>query len=100
IHQKKMPVTIAILIDPGSYPPVAEGQERIRNRVLEYNVLSDQYARFLLDEILPEVGQSYNLTADPNQRAICGSSSGGVSAWTVAWLRPDAFRKVLSQVGT
>jgi enterochelin esterase family protein len=54
----------------------------------------------LLEEILPEVGKQYRLTDDPDGRAICGISSGGICAWTVAWERPDAFRKVLSHVGS
>jgi len=49
---------------------------------------------------LPEVGKSHRLTDDPRHRAICGISSGGICAWTVAWERPDAFRKVLSHVGS
>ena len=65
-----------------------------------YDTLSDRYARFLLDEILPEVAREYNLTADPDCRAICGCSSGGICSFTVAWHRPDAFRKVLSHVGS
>ena len=40
------------------------------------------------------------MTDDPNERAICGISSGGICSWTVAWERPDAFRKVLSHVGS
>src|SRR6185436_17995047 len=73
---------------------------RANNRSVEYDTLSDQYARFLIDEILPEVGKSVKLTDDPDGRAIGGSSSGGICAWTVAWERPDAFRKVLSHVGS
>jgi len=46
------------------------------------------------------VGKSYTLTDDPNGRAIGGISSGGICSWTVAWQRPDAFRKVLSHVGS
>jgi enterochelin esterase family protein len=46
------------------------------------------------------VSKSYKLTDNPDQRAICGISSGGICAWTVAWERPDAFRKVLSHVGS
>ena len=53
-----------------------------------------------MEEILPEVGKKYNLTKDPAGRAICGMSSGGICAFTVAWERPDAFRKVLSQIGS
>jgi enterochelin esterase-like enzyme len=70
------------------------------NRSFEYDTLSDQYARFLLEEILPEVGERWRLTADPDQRAICGASSGGICAFTVAWQRPDAFRKVMSHIGS
>ena len=54
----------------------------------------------VLDEILPAVGEELRLTDDPQQRAICGISSGGICAWTVAWERPDAFRRVLSHVGS
>ncbi len=104
IHRKEMPVTIGILIDPGhkkdELPDKPGWRPRPENRSFEYDTLSDQYARFLLEEILPEVGKEYKLTDDPNQRAICGISSGGICAWTVAWERPDAFRKVLSHVGS
>jgi enterochelin esterase-like enzyme len=90
IHNREMPVTIGIFINPG----------QPNNRSFEYDTLSDQYARFLLEEILPEVGRKYKLTDDPDCRAICGISSGGICAFTVAWQRPDAFRKVLSHVGS
>ena len=103
IHAGEMPVTIGIFIDPGHKGELTGPRgwrPRPSNRSFEYDTLSDQYARFLLDEILPEVGKSYNLTDDPDQRAICGISSGGICAWTVAWERPDAFRKVLSHVGS
>ncbi len=100
IHRGDMPVTIGIFLNPGNVPasdPSAKGRS---NRSFEYDTLSDQYARFLLEEILPEVSKTYKLTDDPNQRAICGISSGGICAFTVAWERPDAFRKVLSHVGS
>ncbi len=100
IHQGKLPVTIGIFINPGHFPPVAEGKPLISNRSFEYDTLSDQYVRFLLEEILPAVGEKYKLTTDPNCRAICGASSGGICSFTVAWQRPDAFRKVLSHVGS
>src|SRR6202023_764232 len=70
------------------------------NRSFEYDTLSDQYARFLEKEILAEVGKSYNLTKEASGRAICGISSGGICAFTVAWERPDLFSKVLSHVGS
>lgn len=104
IHRGEIPVMIGIFIDPGHKKeklPVKPGwRPRPENRSFEYDTLSNQYARFLLDEILPRVGKDYKLTKDPAQRAICGISSGGICAWTVAWERPDAFRKVLSHVGS
>jgi enterochelin esterase-like enzyme len=62
--------------------------------------LSADYATFLIDEILPLIGKDYNLTKDPEKRAICGASSGGICAWTVAWQRADSFRKVVSSIGS
>jgi enterochelin esterase-like enzyme len=101
IHKGEMPVTIGIFINPGRLvDPPPEDPKKGSNRSFEYDTLSDQYARFLLEEILPEVGKHYKLTEDPECRAICGISSGGICAFTVAWQRPDAFRKVLSHVGS
>ncbi|MCA9214243.1 MAG: esterase family protein [Planctomycetales bacterium] len=104
IHKGDLPPIIAIFIDPGhkkdALPEKPGWRPTPENRSFEYDTLSDQYAQFLLQEVLPEVGKQYNLTDDPNQRAICGISSGGICAWTVAWERPDAFRKVLSHVGS
>jgi enterochelin esterase-like enzyme len=99
IHKKEMPVTIGIFINPGVIP-AKEGKKEYRNRSFEYDTLSDQYARFLEKEILPEVAKDYNLTSDASGRAICGISSGGICAFTVAWQRPDLFSKVLSHVGS
>ena len=109
IHQKAMPVTIGVFVNPGNdpkkNPPPKAGEKRDRpfrpsNRSVEYDTVSDAYATFLLNEILPEVAKQYKITDDPNGRAICGNSSGGICAFTVAWHRPDAFRKVVSHVGS
>ncbi len=104
IADGSMPVTIGIFIDPGhtseTLPEKRGWEPAPRNRSFEYDTLSDQYSKFLLEEILPEVGKSYQLTDNPELRAICGISSGGICAFTVAWERPDAFRKVLSHVGS
>jgi enterochelin esterase-like enzyme len=101
IHKKQMPVTIGVFINPGhdgkSKP---QSPWRVTNRSFEYDTLSDQYSRFLLEEILPEVEKSYKLTKDPEGRAICGASSGGICSFTVAWERPNEFRKVLSTIGS
>lgn len=109
IHKKEMPVTIGIFIRPGTKPlkPGEVAPKRAdgkaappSNRSFEYDSLGDQYARFLLDEILPEVGKKLNLSKDPDQRCIAGSSSGGICAWTVCWERPNEFRKCFTTVGS
>lgn len=100
IHAGDMPVTIGIFINPGEFPPKKEGEKPGRNRSFEYDTLSSDYARFLIDEIIPEVGKTYRLTDNPEGRAICGASSGGICAWTAAWERPDYFRKVSSHIGS
>ncbi len=93
IARKEMPVTIGIFINPGRLPKGS-------NRSFEYDTLSDQYARFLEAEILPEVARDHNLRKDAEGRAIGGISSGGICAFTAAWERPDLFSKVLSHVGS
>lgn len=101
IHAGEIPPIIAIFINPGHMgDELPKEPWKSSNRSVEYDTLSDVYARFLLEEILPEVGKTLNLTTDPDQRAICGMSSGGICAWTVAWQRPEAFRKVISQIGS
>src|SRR5258706_638843 len=101
IRKKEMPVTIGIFINPGQNgDKLPDNPWQGNNRSFEYDTLSDQYAKFLLEEILPEVGKQYKLTDDPKMRAICGMSSGGICSFTVAWQRPEAFGKVLSQIGS
>jgi enterochelin esterase-like enzyme len=94
IAGREMPVTVGVFINPGLFP------DRRPNRSFEYDTLSDQYARFLLEEILPEVEKTTKLRHDAAGRAIAGISSGGICAWTAAWERPDQFGKVLSWVGS
>jgi enterochelin esterase family protein len=97
-----MPATIGVFLNPGVIPASEPGGKPRPNRSIEYDSLGDQYARFLIDEALPGLAEKHDLkiTDDPDQRAICGISSGGICAWTVAWERPDSFRKVLSHIGS
>jgi enterochelin esterase family protein len=94
IHKGEMPVTVGVFINPGVF---ADGK---RNRSVEYDTLSADYARFVIEEILPAVEKTAKLRKDPESRAIAGLSSGAICAFTVAWERPDQFRKVLSWIGT
>jgi enterochelin esterase-like enzyme len=101
IHQKQIPVTIGLFINPGhNSSTIPENVFRSSNRLSEYDELSDRYVSFLIDELVPELEKKYNLAHDPKMRAICGLSSGGICAFTAAWMRPDYFHKVLSHIGS
>ncbi len=101
IHQKAMPVTIGLFINPGhNNKDLPENPFRSSNRLSEYDELSDRYVSFLVDELIPELAKKYTLANDPKMRAICGLSSGGICAFTAAWQRPDYFHKVLSHIGS
>jgi len=103
IHKQDIPVTIGVFITPGhrgdAYPDDL-GTKNPNHRAAEYDSLSDAYARFLIEELLPEVANTYNLTQDPARRAIGGTSSGAICAFTVAWQRPDQFGNVVSMIGS
>jgi sugar lactone lactonase YvrE/enterochelin esterase-like enzyme len=100
IHKKEMPVTIGVFIDPGVLPAAGPNQLPRFNRSFEYDTPNDAYVRFLLEEILPEVGKTYKLTDQATARGIIGASSGGICAFTAAWERPEAFSRVISFVGS
>ncbi|MEZ4772650.1 MAG: alpha/beta hydrolase-fold protein [Bacteroidia bacterium] len=103
IAKGEMPVTIGIFISPGNLSdeyPTDLGSRNPNNRAAEYDAMNDRYARFIVEEMLPEVAKQYNLTSDPEQRAIGGTSSGAIAAFTVAWYYPDVFHKVYSGIGS
>ncbi|MDF1737630.1 MAG: SMP-30/gluconolactonase/LRE family protein [Verrucomicrobiales bacterium] len=100
IHKGEMPVTIGLFINPGVVPALNENSLPRYNRSFEYDAADGRYARFLLEEIMPVALKDLKVTADPNLRALCGSSSGGIAAFQAAWERPDQFRRVFTTVGT
>ncbi|HZK80905.1 MAG TPA: SMP-30/gluconolactonase/LRE family protein [Humisphaera sp.] len=101
IAKKEMPVTIAIMVNPGIIAAADEKTQLPRyERSFQYDAVSDRYSRFLVEELLPKVAETYKLTDDPNLRGIGGSSSGGIAAFVAAWERPDIFHRVLSTIGS
>lgn len=97
-----MAPTLAIFINPGHAvtSPKPASAWKNNNRSKEYNALGSTYATFLLEEIIPQVTKDYRLTENPEGWAIAGASSGAICAFTVAWERPDKFRKVFSTIGS
>jgi enterochelin esterase-like enzyme len=124
IEQNKIPVMIGVFISPGTLTKADGGDAYVSSyedlkrlalgtgrpapppdkpvsiRSIEYDTVSDRYARFLRDELLAEVQGRYNIRKDASSRAITGLSSGGICAFNVAWQQPDQFSRVLSWIGS
>lgn len=100
IAKGDLPPMIGIFVDPGVLPAASDQAQSRFERVFEYDSLSDRFARFLVEELIAEVGKSYKLSSDPNDHGISGVSTGAVGAFAAAWNRPDQFRRVLSFIGT
>lgn len=100
IARGEIPVMVAVFIEPGEQGPGLPIYGGSDNRSVEYDAQGERYARFLIDELLPEATAGLNVASDPARRAIAGISSGGVCAFNAAWERPDAFGKVMSHCGS
>ena len=96
IHDRRLPVMLAIMINSGGGDSI--GSER----GLEYDTVSGKYTTFIETEVLPRVAKECGVkfTTDPEGRATMGGSSGAACAFTMAWFRPDLYRRVLSYSGT
>lgn len=103
IHKKEIPVTIGLFITPGhigdAYPDDL-GMSNPNNRAAEYDALNDAYARMICFEFIPLLKKTHKITDDPEARAIGGTSSGAICAFTTAWEFPNQFRNVISMIGS
>ena len=100
---RKLPAFIVVAVENGGDD--GKGSER----GLEYDTMSDRFARFINDEVLPavltnsEIKAAYPniaFTDDPWGKATMGCSSGGAAALTMGWFRPDLFRRLITYSGT
>lgn len=101
--ERRLPAFIVIGVQNGGND--GKGSER----GLEYDTMSDRYARFINDEVLPAVLKNKKIRAayphiaftdNPWGRATMGCSSGGAAALTMGWFRPDLFRRLITYSGT
>jgi len=102
IHRKEIPPMVGVFVMHGRVRALSPDALDRMNRSFEYDAVTGDYARFLVDEMLPHVEKAHGvrLSTDPNDRAIAGNSSGAIAAFVAAWQRPDAFRRVFSAIGT
>jgi iron(III)-enterobactin esterase len=101
--KRNLPAFITIAVENGGDDSYGS------QRGLEYDTMSDRFARFINDEVLPavladpEIKKAYPgiaFTDDPWGKAIMGCSSGGAAALTAGWFRPDLFRRLITYSGT
>src|SRR5712671_3017391 len=100
IAKRDVPPMIAIFVDPGVMPALSDLAQNRYERIFEYDSLTPRFASFLIEELVPEVARTYNLSKDANDHGIAGISTGGVGACVAAWNRPDQFRRVITWVGS
>jgi len=115
IAEKKIPVMIAVFINPGdvtdspgtpTYNFVKAYSDKWHRTLKDsmrstlYDTVSDRYARFLRDEVLADVQSRYSIRKDAYSHAITGLSSGGICSFNAAWQMPDQFSRVISWIGS
>src|SRR5688572_17546484 len=100
IHKGEIPPMLGLFINPGTVPAATSAGRSRSTRSYEYDTPDGVYARFLIDEMLPELAKHAKVSPRPEDRAVAGVSSGGICAFSAAWFRPDAFRKVVTGIGS
>lgn len=100
---RRLPAFLVVAVENGGN----DGKDSERG--LEYDTLSDRFARFINDEVFPAVLADPGIQAafphlaitdNPWGRATMGCSSGGAAALTMGWFRPDLFRRIIAYSGT
>lgn len=101
-----VPVIIGVFVAPGQIRDAQNNVVRY-NRSNELDRMDGRYAEFLDTEVLPAVcshktkdGRPIKISSRATDRAIYGSSSGGICAFNAAWQRPDLFSRVYTACGT
>ncbi len=100
IHKGEIPPMLGLFINPGNVPSAVPGGKGRSTRSYEYDTPDGVYAKFLVDEMIPELAKHAKVSPKPEDRAVVGISSGGICAFSAAWFRPDAFRKVITGIGS
>lgn len=99
-----MPPVVAVFVNPGVVKD-SDGAAVRYNRSNEFDALTGGMPDFVVNVLLPKVGRMLSplgigISANPDMHAVAGASSGGIAAFTLAWRRPDVFRRVYCSVGT
>jgi enterochelin esterase-like enzyme len=85
IHAKKIKPVIVVFIDH------REPVNRSNNRRMQELAMNEQYRAFVTTELIPDVEKQYPVSRNPKERAILGTSMGGLTAAYFAFSKPDFF---------
>ena len=80
-------------------PPLVVGLLNPRDRLREY-AADRQHARFVVEEVLPEIERRYPVIAEPGARCLGGASFGAVASLATAWYYPQTFDMLMLQSGS
>jgi len=82
------------LVEQGVIPPIiVVGAWSTADRGIEYSPWHDapDYARFLIEELMPRVNQEFRTLTGPENTAVMGSSMGGLLSFYLVTYHPDVF---------
>jgi enterochelin esterase family protein len=85
IHARKIKPVIAVFIDH------REPVNRLNNRRMQELAMNEGYRSFVTTELIPKVEKLYPISKDPKERAIMGTSMGGLTAAYFAFSKPELF---------
>jgi len=80
-------------------PPLIAVLTQSPDRLHEY-AGDDRHARFLAEELVPQLEQELPLVPTAGARGLCGASFGAVASLHCAWRHPGTFGKLLLQSGS
>lgn len=103
VQQGRIPPMVHLLINPGHDGPAQPSQfpdqdGNAQMRSLQYDTVSDLFARHMTEEVLPEVGKRVRLRSDGYSHAVAGQSSGGTACFKLGWYRPDLFSRLMPSI--
>lgn len=90
----KAPYCVTVGVSPGRL--MASGDSSFNLRLDCYDAYDSAYGDFIISELIPAVAGKYglNISDSPDMHMISGGSSGGISAFNIAFFRSDYFHRV------
>jgi enterochelin esterase family protein len=90
-HQQLIEPTIAVFVSP------LDPNNIDYNRRMDEMGNNTDYISFFIGELIPKVETEYKISGERTDRAILGTSLGGLNATYFGFTRPDIFQKVAIQ---